>query len=127
MEKRRYCKSRSPLKHPLLTFFFKVTLLSKTDHFPKLKYLGFPHSFSTDDLVEALFVESTEDNDLELLTSKISTLDLSLGELTEIGCDQLIELIPRYHNIQTLKLKHHKLPPHSIEALKKILPEFIME
>lgn len=84
------------------------TFLEKSD-FPKLTYLGLTDSEIQDEIVEVVFGSK--------YISRIHTLDLSMGSLTDKGGALLLEKIPSYTNIQALDLHYHYM---SDEMTKKL-------
>ncbi len=83
--------------------------LEKTD-FPKLTYLGLADSEIQDDVAK-LILESK-------YIDQISTLDLSLGTLTDKGGALLLEEIPKHPNIKKIDLTYHFLSDEMVEKLK---------
>ncbi len=89
-------------------------LLAEAD-FPRLEYLGIVDSEIQDELAKVV-MESK-------FMGQITTLDLSLGTLTDEGGQVLLDRLPQFPNIRYLDLHHHYL---SDEMMKK-LEELSME
>ena len=68
-------------------------LLAESD-FPNLAYLGLTDSEIQDEITEAVFDSKYID--------RITTLDLSMGSLTDKGGQILLDKIPEYPNIKQL-------------------------
>ena len=83
-------------------------LLEKTD-FTKLEYLGLNDSEIQDEVTEVVLSSK--------YMSRITTLDLSNGTLSDKGGQMLFEELPKYPNITTVDLHFHYL---SDEMMKKI-------
>ncbi len=75
-------------------------LLSKSD-FPSLLYLGIVDSEIQDEITNEVLKSK--------YISQISTLDLSMGSLTDKGGEMLLEKIPVLPNIKRLDLHYHFL------------------
>lgn len=83
-------------------------LLEKTD-FTKLEYLGLNDSEMQDEVTEVILASK--------YMSRITTLDLSNGTLSDKGGQLLLETLPKYPNITTVDLHFHYL---SGEMMKKL-------
>ena len=83
-------------------------LLDQSD-FPNLSYLGLTDSEIQNEITK------------EVLNSKyisqITTLDLSMGGLTDDGGQLLLECLPKYPNIKNLNLEYHYLSDEMMERL----------
>lgn len=86
-------------------------LLEKAD-FPNLTYLGIADSEIQDELTEAV-LESK-------FMSQISTLDLSLGTLTDKGGALLLEKLPAYPNIRKLDVHYHYMSEEMANKLQTL-------
>ncbi len=75
-------------------------LLEKSN-FPQLTYLGITDSEIQDEIVEAV-------SNCKYM-NQITTLDLSMGSLTDKGGQILLDTIGKYPNINTLDLHYHYL------------------
>lgn len=84
------------------------TFLKESD-FPKLTYLGLTDSIIEDEVAEAVFDSKYID--------QITTLDLSMGCLSDKGGAFLLEHLPQYSNIKEVNLVWHFL---SDEMMKKL-------
>jgi hypothetical protein len=85
--------------------------LLKGKLFPKLKYLGLRDSFIADDVARAVA-------DSPIL-ERLHTLDLSLGNLTEVGAEALLQS-PGVRKLKKLDLHHHFISPVFVRELKKL-------
>lgn len=83
-------------------------LLSESD-FPKLTYLGITDSEIQDDICAAV-LESKYIN-------RITTLDLSMGTLTDKGGAMLLEKLPSLDNIKTVDLQYHFMTDDMMKKL----------
>ena len=83
-------------------------LLSESD-FPKLTYLGITDSEIQDDICAAV-LESKYIN-------QITTLDLSMGTLTDKGGAMLLEKLPSLDNIKTVDLQYHFMTDDMMKKL----------
>ena len=86
-------------------------LLAKSD-FPNLTYLGLTDSEIQDDVAEVVFGSK--------YISQITTLDLSMGTLTDKGGQVLLEKLPEYPNIKALNLEYHFLSESMMEKLEDL-------
>lgn len=86
-------------------------LLDKAD-FPKLTYLGITDSEIQDELTRVV-LESK-------FMGQISTLDLSMGTLTDQGGALLLERMPAYSNVKKLDLSYNYLSEEMAEKLKNL-------
>lgn len=84
------------------------TFLAESD-FPKLTYLGLADSEIEDEVTEAVFASK--------YINQITTLDLSMGCLSDKGGEILLEKLPQYGNIELVNLSWHFL---SDEMMKKL-------
>ena len=86
-------------------------LLANSD-FPKLTYLGLTDSETQDQSTEAVFDSK--------YISQITTLDLSMGSLTDKGGQMLLEKLPDYPNIKNLNLEYHYLSDKMMHKLEDL-------
>lgn len=86
-------------------------LLAKSD-FPKLTYLGITDSEIQDEITEAVLDSK--------YISQITTLDLSMGSLTDKGGQMLLDKLPDYPNIKTLDLEYHYLSDKMMQKLEDL-------
>lgn len=86
-------------------------LLAKSD-FPELTYLGITDSEIQDEVVEAVL-------DCKYM-GQISTLDLSMGSLTDKGGKLLLEKIPTWKNIKKLDLHYHYMSDEMEQKLEAL-------
>lgn len=86
-------------------------LLANSD-FPKLTYLGLTDSEIQDEITEAVFDSK--------YISQITTLDLSMGSLTDKGGQMLLEKLPDYPNIKNLNLEYHYLSDKMMHKLEDL-------
>lgn len=86
-------------------------LLADSD-FPKLTYLGLTDSEIQDEITEAVFDSK--------YISQITTLDLSMGSLTDKGGQMLLEKLPDYPNIKNLNLEYHYLSDKMMQKLEDL-------
>lgn len=84
-------------------------LLAESD-FPELTYLGITNSEIQDELIEVVLNSK--------YMGQISTLDLSMGTLTDKGGSLLLEKIPEWKNIKKLDLHYHYLSDEMAEKLE---------
>ncbi len=84
-------------------------LLAESD-FPELTYLGITNSEIQDELIEVVLNSK--------YMGQISTLDLSMGTLTDKGGSLLLEKIPEWKNIKKLDLHYHFLSDEMAEKLE---------
>ncbi len=87
------------------------TFLEKSD-FPKLVYLGLTDSEIQDELAEVV-LESK-------YISRIRTLDLSMGSLTDKGGELLLTKLPSYPNIEVLDVHYHYLSDEMVRKLEDL-------
>ena len=80
--------------------------------FPKLTYLGITDSEIQDEVAEAVL-------DCKYM-DRITTLDLSMGTLTDKGGQMLLDKLPEYPNIKQLKLEYHFLSDDMMEKLEAL-------
>ena len=89
-------------------------LLAEMD-FPKLTYLG---------IVDSEIENEVAQNVLESKYIKqITSLDLSMGTLTDEGGALLLEQIPAYPNVKELNLEYHFLSDSMMKKLAKMAQE----
>ena len=86
-------------------------LLAESD-FPNLAYLGLTDSEIQDEITEAVFDSKYID--------RITTLDLSMGSLTDKGGQILLDKIPKYPNIKQLELEYHYMSDEMMEKLEAL-------
>lgn len=86
-------------------------LLEKTD-FTKLEYLGLNDSEIQDEVTEVILASK--------YMSRITTLDLSNGTLSDKGGQMLLEALPKYPNITTVDLHFHYLSDEMMEKLEAL-------
>ncbi len=86
-------------------------LLGQSD-FPKLEYLGIVDSEIQDELTEVVLASK--------YMGQISTLDLSMGTLTDEGGALLLEKLPAYPNVKTLDVHYHYLTDEMMEKLENL-------
>lgn len=86
-------------------------LLAESD-FPKLTYLGITDSEIQDEIAEAVL-------DCKYM-DRITTLDLSMGTLTDKGGQMLLDKLPEYPNIKQLDLEYHFLSDDMMEKLEAL-------
>ncbi len=84
-------------------------MLEKSD-FPNLKYLGITDSEIQDELTEIVLGCP--------YISRIETLDLSYGTLTDKGGGLLAEKIAEFPNLKKIELEHHFLSDEGEEKLR---------
>ena len=87
------------------------TFLEQAD-FPELDYLGIVDSEMQDEITELVLNSK--------FIGQISTLDLSMGTLTDKGGAMLLEKIPQYPNIKMLDLHYNYLSDEMIEKLEAL-------
>ena len=87
------------------------TFLEKSD-FPKLVYLGLTDSEIQDELAEVV-LESK-------YISRIRTLDLSMGSLTDKGGELLLTKLPSYPNIEVLDVHYHYMSDEMVRKLEDL-------
>ena len=87
------------------------TFLAESD-FPQLTCLGLTDSEIQDEVAEAAL-------DCKYI-SQITTLDLSMGTLTDKGGQMLFEKLPQYPNIKHLDLEYHFLSNDMMKQLKEL-------
>lgn len=87
------------------------TFLEETD-FPGLQYLGLTDSEIQDELVE-IVLDSR-------YISRINTLDLSMGSLTDKGGAKLLEKLPSYSNIEVLDVHYHYMSNEMVRKLEEL-------
>ena len=85
------------------------SLLQNAD-FPKLEYLGITDSEIQDELAEAV-LESK-------FMGRITTLDLSMGTLTDKGGALLLEKLPAWPNVKTLDVHYHYMSDKMVRKLE---------
>lgn len=85
--------------------------LEKSD-FPKLVYLGLTDSEIQDELAEVV-LESK-------YISRIRTLDLSMGSLTDKGGELLLTKLPSYPNIEVLDVHYHYMSDEMMRKLEDL-------
>lgn len=85
--------------------------LEKAD-FPKLAYLGIVDSEIQDEVAEAV-LESK-------FMGQVSTLDLSLGTLTDKGGALLLDKLPAYPNVKKLDVHYHFMSDEMTSKLEKL-------
>jgi len=83
--------------------------LAQSD-FPKLTYLGITDSEIQDEITEAVLASKYID--------QISSLDLSMGTLTDKVGELLLEELPKHPNIVMLNLKFHYLSDKMMKRLE---------
>ncbi len=83
-------------------------LLEKSD-FPKLTYLGLTDSEIQNEITQAVLDSK--------YISQITTLDLSMGSLTDEGGQLLLDRLPRLPGIRELNLEYHFLSDEMMEKL----------
>ena len=86
-------------------------LLEKAD-FPQLSYLGIVDSEIQDEVTEVVLSSK--------FMGQISTLDLSMGTLTEKGGALLLAQLPSWPNIRKLDIHYHYVPEEMVEELEKL-------
>ncbi len=86
-------------------------MLAESD-FPNLAYLGLTDSEIQDEITEAVFDSKYID--------RITTLDLSMGSLTDKGGQILLDKIPEYPNIKQLELEYHYMSDEMMEKLEAL-------
>lgn len=86
-------------------------LLEKTD-FAKLEYLGLNDSEIQDEVTEVILSSK--------YMSRITTLDLSNGTLSDKGGELLLKTLPKYPNVTTVDLHFHYLSDEMMEKLKAL-------
>ncbi len=87
------------------------TLLEQAD-FPRLSYLGIVDSEIQDEVVK-IVLESR-------FMKQISTLDLSMGTLTEKGGALLLEKLPLFPNVKKLDVHYHYMPEETVKKLEQL-------
>lgn len=80
--------------------------------FPELTYLGIVNSEMQDEITEMVLNSK--------FIGQISTLDLSMGTLTDKGAALLLEKIPQYPNIQKLDVHYNYLSDEMVEKLEAL-------
>ena len=86
-------------------------LLAKSD-FPKLTYLGLTDSEIQDEVAEAVL-------DCKYM-GQITTLDLSMGTLTDAGGRMLLDKLPQYPNIKRLELEYHFMSDDMMQQIQNL-------
>lgn len=86
-------------------------LLTQSD-FPELTYLGITDSEIQDEITEAVLNCK--------YINQITTLDLSMGSLTDRGGQMLLDKLPDYPNIKALDLEYHFLSDEMMDQLQEM-------
>lgn len=86
-------------------------LLTQSD-FPELTYLGITDSEIQDEITEGVLNCK--------YINQITTLDLSMGSLTDRGGQMLLDKLPDYPNIKALDLEYHFLSDEMMGQLQKM-------
>lgn len=86
-------------------------LLTQSD-FPELTYLGITDSEIEDEIAEAVL-------DCKYI-NQITTLNLSMGSLTDRGGQMLLDKLPDYPNIKALDLEYHFLSDEMMDQLQEM-------
>lgn len=86
-------------------------LLDKSD-FPQLTYLGITDSEIQDELAQVVAASK--------YMPQISTLDLSLGTLTDKGGELLLQEVPKYPNIKKLDVHYNYLSQEMAQKLEQL-------
>jgi hypothetical protein len=81
--------------------------------FPKLRYLGIRNSEAIDDLTPVI-VNSP-------ILQRIKVLDLSLGNMSDVGGNALLSL-GKECSLERLNLSHHYLSEELVQKIQKLLP-----
>jgi hypothetical protein len=79
--------------------------------FPKLSYLGLRDAEDTDDLIK-LIVDAP-------ILDQIDILDLSMGDMTDVGAEALIQC-RRIRNLKKLDLHHHFCSDEMVRRMKTL-------
>ena len=80
--------------------------------FPQLTYLGITDSEIQDEIAEVVLGSK--------YMGQISTLDLSMGSLTDKGGQMLLDKLPEYPNIKQLELQYHFMSEDMMEKLEAL-------
>lgn len=80
--------------------------------FPQLTYLGITDSEIQDEITEVVL-------DCKYM-GQITTLDLSMGSLTDKGGQMLLDKLPEYPNIKELELEYHFMSDDMMAKLKAL-------
>lgn len=86
-------------------------LLTQSD-FPELTYLGITDSEIQDEITEAVLNCK--------YINQITTLDLSMGSLTDRGGQMLLDKLPDHPNIKALDLEYHFLSDEMMDQLQEM-------
>lgn len=86
-------------------------LLSQSD-FPKLTYLGITDSEIQNEITEAVLNSK--------YMNQITSLDLSMGTLTDQGGQLLLDELPDYPNVKELNLEFHYLSDDMMKKLEQL-------
>lgn len=86
-------------------------LLAQSD-FPKLTYLGITDSEIQDEITEVVLGSQ--------YMKQISSLELSMGSLTDKGGKLLLDKLPTYPNIKKLNVEYHFLSQEMMEKLENL-------
>jgi len=80
--------------------------------FPKLEYLGITDSEIQDELAKVVLESKFMD--------QITTLDLSMGTLTDKGGMLLLERLPELPNVKTLDVHYHYMSDKMVQKLEEL-------
>jgi hypothetical protein len=83
--------------------------------FPRLRHLGLRNSHRTAVWVEALAAAP--------ITTRLSSLDLSLGALRDRDAEQLLAALPAFAHLESLDLHHHYLSEKNAERVRAAFAE----
>ncbi len=83
--------------------------LLKRDLFPNLTHLGLLNSEVQDEIVQALIASD--------IVAGLHSLDLSMGTLTDIGGQTLLDNIERFKHLNEITLHYHYLSNEMIQSL----------
>jgi len=93
-------------------------LLARTD-LPKLRYLGLKNSEFANDIARALGGAK--------IVKHLTTLDLSLGTLTDEGAAALAAIAPQLSHLETLDLTHNYLTKAGIALVKNLCKNVVVK
>lgn len=88
-----------------------VPLLDARD-VPKLKHLGLRNSEYSDELIPLLAKSS--------LLAQLTSLDLSMGTLSEAGCQAILDHAAAFAHLASLDLSECFVPATLVERLSKV-------
>ena len=85
---------------------------------PKLRHLSLPAAFHLDQLADVLLASD--------LLEGLTTLDLSRGNLSELGARRLIDRAPSLRHLRRLDLRWNDLPEPIANELSRVFPRALV-